>query len=119
MGKWAENNRITYTTYTDLSQKDEVYDIIAGEINRVNATLPKAARVGKFVMLHKELDADDEEMTRTRKVRRSFVEDRYSQLVEALYGDREELEVISDIRYSDGSGFRMQTHVRIKTVPGG
>ncbi|MFH0823715.1 MAG: AMP-binding protein [Pseudomonadota bacterium] len=119
MGKWAENNRITYTTYTDLSQKDEVYDIIAGEINRVNATLPKAARVGKFVMLHKELDADDEEMTRTRKVRRSFVEDRYSQLVEALYGDREELEVISDIKYSDGSGFRMQTHVRIKTVPGG
>lgn len=117
VGKWAESRKIGYTTYTDLSQKDEVYDIIAGEIARANKSLPKAARVRKFVMLHKELDADDDEMTRTRKVRRSFVEERYAQLVAGLYGESERLEVASDIKYRDGTGFRMETVVHIKTVP--
>jgi len=117
VGKWAENRNLTYTTYTDLSQKDEVYDLIAGEVAEANRSLPKAARVTKFVMLHKELDADDDEMTRTRKVRRSFVEERYAQLVEALYGARERLQVTSDIRYRDGKGFRMETNVQIRTVP--
>jgi long-chain acyl-CoA synthetase len=117
VGKWAENRKITYTTYTDLSQKDEVYDLIAKEIADANASLPKAARVQKFVMLHKELDADDDEMTRTRKVRRSFVEQRYSQLIEALYGDKERLDVSSDVKYRDGKEFRMQTRVQIKSVP--
>jgi long-chain acyl-CoA synthetase len=83
----------------------------------MNKSLPKAARVRKFVMLHKELDADDDEMTRTRKVRRSVVEERYCQLIDALYGDQERLDVASDIRYRDGKGFRMQTRVRIMTVP--
>ena len=117
VGKWAENSNLTYTTYTDLSQKDEVYDLIAGEVAEANRSLPKAARVNKFVMLHKELDADDDEMTSTRKVRRSFVEERYAQLVEALYGDKERLQVASDVRYRDGKGFRMETKVQIRTVP--
>jgi long-chain acyl-CoA synthetase len=116
VGKWAESSKITYTTYTDLSQKDEVYDLIAKEVAEANKTLPRAAQVRKFVMLHKELDADDDEMTRTRKVRRSFVEDRYSQLIEALYGDEEKLEVVSEVRYRDGSEFRMQTKVQIRAV---
>jgi len=116
MGKWAENNKITYTTYTDLSQKEQIYDLIAQEIAKVNKSLPKAAQVRRFVMLHKELDADDDEMTRTRKVRRSFVEERYAQLIEALYGDKEILDVATDIRYRDGKEFRMQTAVRIKEV---
>jgi long-chain acyl-CoA synthetase len=116
-GKWAEGRKITYTTYTDLSQKDDVYELIAGEIARMNRNLPKAAQVRRFVMLHKELDADDEEMTRTRKVRRSFVEDRYAALIEALYGDKARLEVETDIRYRDGKGFHMQTTVTIKDVP--
>ena len=117
VGKWAESNKITYTTYTDLSQKDEVYELVAGEVAKINASLPKAAQVKKFVMLHKELDADDDEMTRTRKVRRSFVEERYAQVIDALYGDRERLEVSSEIKYRDGKEFRMQTSVRIKAVP--
>lgn len=116
VGKWAENKKLTYTTYTDLSQKDRVYDLIAEEVARANQSLPKAAQVRRFVMLHKELDADDDEMTRTRKVRRSFVEDRYSQLVNALYGDDERLDVQSDIKYRDGKGFRMQTTVQIRKV---
>jgi long-chain acyl-CoA synthetase len=117
VGKWAESNKITYTTYTDLSQKDEVYELVAGEVAKINTSLPKAAQVNKFVMLHKELDADDDEMTRTRKVRRSFVEERYSQVIDALYGDQERLEVSSEIKYRDGKEFRMQTSVRIKGVP--
>ncbi len=117
VGKWAENKKITFTTYTDLSQKDEVYELIAQEIAKVNLTLPKAAQVKRFVMLHKELDADDEEMTRTRKVRRAFVEQRYSALVQALYGDQDRLEVSSDIRYRDGKEFHMRTEVKIKSVP--
>lgn len=117
VGKWAENNKITYTTYTDLSQKEQVYDLIAEEIAEMNKSLPKAAQVRRFVMLHKELDADDDEMTRTRKVRRSFVEQRYAQLIQALYGDQEVLDVATDIRYRDGKEFRMQTSVRIKEVP--
>ncbi len=117
VGKWAESKKLTYTTYTDLSQKDQVYDLIAGEVAQVNGSLPKAARVRKFVMLHKELDADDDEMTRTRKVRRSFVQDRYAALVEALYGESDRVEVTTDIKYRDGTGFVMQTGVQIKEVP--
>jgi long-chain acyl-CoA synthetase len=75
------------------------------------------ARVRKFVMLHKELDADDEEMTRTRKIRRSFVEKRYSNLVKALYGESESVEVETDIKYRDGTGFHMKTKVHVREVP--
>jgi len=116
MGKWAENNKLTYTTYTDLSQKPEVYDVIAKEIAVINQSLPKVARVKRFVMLYKELDADDDELTRTRKLRRSVVGERYSALLDALYGDKEELDVEADIRYQDGTGFRMKTRVMIKEV---
>lgn len=117
VGKWAENRKIGYTTYTDLSQKDEVYELIAQEARDANKTLPKAARVKRFVMLHKELDADDEEMTRTRKIRRTFVENRYSSLVEALYGASERVDVETDIKYRDGTDFHMKTSVQVKEVP--
>lgn len=116
MGKWAENRKLTFTTFTDLSQKAEVYELIASEIQRINRSLPKIARVKRFVMMVKELDADDDEMTRTRKLRRGFVAERYANLIEALYGAQEELTVESDIRYQDGTGFRMKTLVRIKEV---
>jgi len=116
VGKWAENNQLPYTTFTDLSQKEQVYDLIAGEVAKTNESLPKVAKVRKFVLLYKELDADDDELTRTRKVRRKFVVERYKNLIEALYGDREELEVEADIRYQDGKGFRMKTVVKVKQV---
>jgi long-chain acyl-CoA synthetase len=115
-GKWAENRKLTFTTFTDLSQKPEVSDLIAEEIQRINQSLPKVARVKRFVMLYKELDADDDEMTRTRKLRRGFVAERYANLLQALYGDREDLEVESEIRYQDGTGFTMKTRVRIREV---
>jgi long-chain acyl-CoA synthetase len=116
VGKWAENNQIPYTTFTDLSQKGDVYDLITEEIRKTNESLPKVAKVKKFVLLYKELDADDDELTRTRKVRRKFVAERYKDLIEALYSDQEEFEVEADIRYQDGKGFRMKTTVRVKQV---
>jgi long-chain acyl-CoA synthetase len=116
VGKWAETNQLPYTTFADLSQKERVYDLIKEEVLKINQTLPKVARVMRFVLLYKELDADDEELTRTRKVRRGFVAEKYKHLIDALYGDQEELEVESDIRYRDGKGFRMKTRVRVKRV---
>jgi long-chain acyl-CoA synthetase len=116
VGKWAESRQLAYTTFADLSQKKEVYDLIAKEVAKTNKTLPRVAKVKKFVLLYKELDADDEELTRTRKVRRKFVLQRYGELVEALYGDKEQLDIEADIRYKDGTGYRMKTRVMIKPV---
>ena len=84
-GKWAEGRRISYTTYTDLAGKAEVLALLAKEVDKVSATLPETTRIKRFVLLYKELDADDEELTRTRKVRRAFVEERYRHVIEASY----------------------------------
>ena len=116
VGKWAENNQMAYTTFTDLSQKKQTYGLIAIEVAKANESLPKVAKINRFVLLYKELDADDDELTRTRKVRRKFVEERYKDLIKGLYGDREEIPVEADIRYKDGKGFRMKTTVKIKQV---
>ena len=116
VGKWAENKQIAYTTFADLSQKNEIYDLIAKEVAKTNHSLPKVAKVRRFVLLYKELDADDEELTRTRKVRRKFVIERYKELIEALYGDKEKIDIEADIRYKDGKGYRMKTRVMIRPV---
>jgi long-chain acyl-CoA synthetase len=116
VGKWAENKQLAYTTFTDLSQKKEIYDLIAKEVAKTNHSLPKVAKVRRFVLLYKELDADDEELTRTRKVRRKFVIERYKELIEALYGDEEKIDIEADIRYKDGKGYRMKTRVMIRPV---
>ena len=116
VGKWAENKQIAYTTFADLSQKKEIYDLIAKEVAKTNHSLPKVAKVRRFVLLYKELDADDEELTRTRKVRRKFVIERYKKLIEALYGDKEKIDIEADIRYKDGKGYRMKTRVMIKEI---
>ncbi len=116
VGKWAENRQLAYTTFTDLSQKKEIYELIAEEVVNANHSLPKVAKVRRFVLLYKELDADDEELTRTRKVRRKFVIERYKELIEALYGDQEEIDIKADIRYKDGKSYRMKTRVMIKPV---
>jgi long-chain acyl-CoA synthetase len=116
VGKWAENNQIPFTTFTDISQKEETYDLIAGEVAQTNRSLPKVAKIRKFVLLYKELDADDDELTRTRKVRRRFVAERYKSIIEAMYSDAKEIHVQADIRYQDGKAFRMKTGVKIRQV---
>jgi long-chain acyl-CoA synthetase len=116
VGKWAEKNRISYTTYTDLSAKAEVYDLLQAAVDEVNVTLPAAARVRKFVLLYKELDADDEELTRTRKVRRGFVEERYRDVIAALYGDRPAVDVDTTIRFQDGKTARIRTRLEVREL---
>ncbi|MGE5189876.1 MAG: AMP-binding protein, partial [Gemmatimonadota bacterium] len=89
VGKWAEGRRISYTTYTDLASKPEVVDLLAKEVGKVNETLPATTRIDRFILLYKELDADDDELTRTRKVRRAFVGERYRHVIEGMYaGER-------------------------------
>jgi long-chain acyl-CoA synthetase len=119
VGKWAEKGQMGYTTYTDLAQKPEVYELVAQHVLRVNRDLPMAARVARFVLLHKELDADDEELTRTRKVRRHFVEDRYSELIAALYGELDVISVETEVRYRTGKTARMRVPLRVRTLEGG
>jgi len=116
VGKWAERQRLSYTTYTDLSAKPEVYDLMQREVDEVNRTLPPAARIHKFVLLYKELDADDEELTRTRKVRRAFVEERYRDVVAALYGDVPEVRVDTTIRFQDGKTSHIRTTLLVRQL---
>jgi long-chain acyl-CoA synthetase len=119
VGKWAERNKLSYTTYTDLSAKAEVYDLVQREVDKVNETLPAAARIQKFVLLYKELDADDEELTRTRKVRRVFVEDRYREVIAALYGDAPEVHIDTTIKFQDGKTSRILTTLLVRRLEQG
>jgi long-chain acyl-CoA synthetase len=82
---WAESNRLPYTTFKDLASKPEIYQLIATEMARVNQNLPKVAQIRWFALFDKELHADDEELTRTQKVRRAAVGLKYSEMIEALY----------------------------------
>jgi long-chain acyl-CoA synthetase len=116
VGTWAERERLGYTTYTDLAQKPAVYDLIAEHVARANQDLPAGARVKRFVLLHKQLDADDEEMTRTRKVRRGVVGRRYGDIVEALYADVDEVTIRSVITYQDGTRVERPITLRIRSM---
>jgi long-chain acyl-CoA synthetase len=116
VGKWAEKSKISYTTYTDLSAKPEVYDLVQRAVDEVNETLPAAARIHKFVLLYKELDADDEELTRTRKVRRVFVEERYREVIAALYGEAPEVRIDTTIKFQDGKVSRIRTTLLVRRL---
>jgi len=114
--KWAERTGLAYTTYADLSQRPEVAQICLAEVKRVNADLPKNMRIGRFVMLYKELDPDDEEITRTRKVRRSAIGERYARLIEALYDGTSAVAVEAKVKYRDGRQARIETLVNVIAV---
>lgn len=118
VGKWAENNQIAYTTYTDLAQKPEIYKLVRQHVERANADLPPAARIQRFLLLHKELDADDAELTRTRKVRRNLVAQRYDDIISALYSQSGHIDVQTTITYQDGRTATLQTRLRIEAVNG-
>ena len=116
VGKWAEDHRINYTTYSDLAGKPEVYDLIEREVVRVNSTLPEKARIHKFLLLYKELDADDEELTRTKKIRRGFINEKYVKEIDALYSDAGELPIETVIRYQDGKTATLRTNLIIREM---
>ncbi|MBI2527850.1 MAG: AMP-binding protein [Candidatus Rokubacteria bacterium] len=118
VGAWAERRNIAYTSYTDLSQKPEVYDLVHQEVLRVNRSLSedaelRGAQIRRFLLLHKELDADDQEITRTRKVRRGFIAQKYAPLIDALYSDRGHVQVEALVTYEDGRTGTIRADVRI------
>ncbi|MGH8909258.1 MAG: AMP-binding protein [Egibacteraceae bacterium] len=118
VGMWAERRRLGFTTYTDLAQKPEVYQLIAGEVDRFNADLPEAIRVRRFVLLHKPLDADDHEITRTRKIRRGVIAERYGSIVGALHGADGAVTITSVIAYQDGSSVEREIQLRLMSMDG-
>lgn len=116
VGKWADERKINYTSYPELSQKPQVYDLIQKQIQEANRDLPGPAKIHKFVNLYKVFDADDEELTRTSKLRRSFVEDRYKDIVNALYSDGNTVHMDTTITYEDGREQRIKTDLHIQEV---
>lgn len=113
VSKWAEKNRIAFTTYTDLSSRPEVYKLLHKEVEAVNATLPPAQRISKFLLLYKELDADDGELTRTRKVRRNVINEKYADIINGIYGGQSEIKVDTVIRFQDGTTQRIRTTLKV------
>jgi len=109
VSKWAEKNRISFTTYTDLSSRPETYELLRKEVEAVNATLPPAQRIAKFLLLYKELDADDGELTRTRKVRRGVINEKYANIIDAIYGGKPDIDIDTVIRFQDGTTQRIRT----------
>jgi long-chain acyl-CoA synthetase len=118
VGNWAERHSLAYTSFQDLSGKPEVRRLIGDEIARCNASLPAAARIRRFLLLNKELDADDNEITRTRKVRRRYIAEKYAAVVEAFYGGEDAIELITEITYEDGRKSTLEAKMAIDTVAG-
>ncbi|MCA8933497.1 MAG: long-chain fatty acid--CoA ligase [Rhodospirillaceae bacterium] len=113
VSKWAEKQRISFTTYTDLSSRDEVYAQIRREVDTVNASLPEAQRIRKFLLLYKELDADDGELTRTRKVRRGVINEKYGDIIDAMYAGEAAIPVDTTIAFQDGTTQRIRTTLKV------
>ncbi|ENT7209086.1 long-chain fatty acid--CoA ligase [Vibrio parahaemolyticus] len=116
VAKWAEQKGIAFTNYTNLSSQPEVYQAIREEVLKVNESLPDAQKISKFILLYKELDADDGELTRTRKVRRGVVAEKYGDIIETIYSAAPNVDVDTVITYQDGTKTRIQTSLVIETL---
>lgn len=116
VGQWAEKKGISYTSFSDLSQKDEVYELIQFELKKVNRTLRKEWRMKKYAILVKELDPDDAELTRVRKLRRGFVSETYGPMARALYDDQSEFEMKVITSYRDGRTKVENRFVKIRAL---
>ncbi|EHH2513449.1 long-chain fatty acid--CoA ligase [Vibrio parahaemolyticus] len=116
VAKWAEQKGIAFTNYTNLSAQPEVYKAIREEVLKVNESLPDAQKISKFILLYKELDADDGELTRTRKVRRGVVAEKYGDIIETIYSAAPTVDVDTVITYQDGTKTRIQTSLVIETL---
>ena len=119
VGNWAERRGLAYSGYTDLACKPEVYQLIQECVEQVNAELaadPMVAdsQVHRFLVLHKELDPDDDELTRTRKVRRGFIAEKYAALVDALYGGKDSCFVETEVKFEDGRRGKISADVQIR-----
>jgi long-chain acyl-CoA synthetase len=118
VGNWAEKRNLAYSGYTDLASRAEVYELVRGCVEKVNADLAREPEVAnsqihRFLILHKELDADDGELTRTRKVRRGFIAEKYASLIDALYGGISSVHVEAQVKYEDGRSGVYSADLRI------
>ena len=113
VSKWAERQRISFTTYSDLAAKPEVAALLRKEVEAVNAGLPDAQRIQKFLLLYKELDADDDELTRTRKVRRGVIAQKYGDIIDAVYAGQPAIPVDTVIKFQDGTTQRIRTTLAV------
>lgn len=121
VGNWAERRNLPYSGYADLASQDPVYDLVAECVEQVNADLARepelaGSQIHRFLILHKELDADDEELTRTRKVRRRFIAEKYATLIDALYGGKHTVHVEAKVRYEDGRTGTYSADLKIRDV---
>ena len=116
LSKWAEQQGLSFTNYTNLSSLPEVYAKIEAEIEEVNKSLPEAQKIQKFILLYKELDADDGELTRTRKVRRGVINDKYGDIIESIYSGENAVDIDTEITFQDGSKTRIQTCLKVATL---
>ncbi len=116
VAKWAEQSGIAFTNYTNLSAQERVYELLQKEVETVNATLPEAHRIQRFVLLYKELDADDGELTRTRKVRRGVINEKYNEIIDAIYSDSDSVHVDTMITFQDGTKSRIVTDLKLVTL---
>ena len=121
VGNWAERRGMPYAGYTDLASKDEVYQLIAECVEQVNADLatdPKlsASQISRFLILHKELDPDDDELTRTRKVRRAFIAQKYGVLIDALYSGKPSQFIETEVKFEDGRTGKISADLKIRPV---
>jgi long-chain acyl-CoA synthetase len=116
VGKWADDRKINYTSYMELSQQPAVYNLVQAQIEEANKDLPGPAKIHRFVNLYKVFDADDEELTRTSKLRRAFVEKRYKDIVDGLYSERDVVHMDTTITYEDGREQRIKTDLGIRTI---
>jgi long-chain acyl-CoA synthetase len=116
VGQWAQENGVAYTSYADLSQNEAVYDLIESLIARLNGQLPDGLDIRRFVNLHKEFDPDDGEVTRTRKLRRDVIDERYGAIIEALYAGESEIEFEAQITYETGQKGVLTRRLTIRDV---
>ena len=116
VSKWAEQKGYSFTNYTNLATLPEVYQKLREEVEKVNSTLPDAQKINKFILLYKELDADDGELTRTRKVRRGVIAEKYGDIIESIYDNKENVDIDTVITFQDGSKSRIQTQLKVETL---
>lgn len=108
-GKWAGDNKLSYSTYSDLASKPEVYDLVSKELGRIIGALPEDSRIKRFTILYKDLDPDDGEMTRVGKVRRNIVEKRFSEVIDALYRGDDSMKIDKSIELGEGKSARVRS----------
>ncbi|PLX80607.1 MAG: long-chain fatty acid--CoA ligase [Desulfuromonas sp.] len=113
VAKWAEQRGLAFTNYINLSAQPEIYQLIQQEVETVNATLPDAQQIKKFLLLYKQLDADDGELTRTRKVRRGVIKEKYAEIIDTVYSDLEFVHIDTVITFQDGNKSRVKTDLRV------